>query len=200
MNLISSKIFTIFFLVLVIFSTGCTKNHRILIDPSIPVHTSKIGNRIPVGVKVVDARSSNIISKWQGGFKVRKFTVTSQGDLKDIFTTRIRQGLTKLGFLPKNFNPALKKSLKIEILRIKSRYQEAPPKINIRVKVVIKATCMNQIKKFSKNFSSRKSRTDISPASFPNESLLNDTISETMGAIFGDSSLITCLKEDSQAS
>lgn len=200
MKLISSKIVTIILLALLCFSTGCTKNHRVLINPSIPVHSSKIGNRVPVGVKVIDTRSSNIISKWQGGFKVRKFTVTSQGDLKDIFTTRIRQGLTKLGFLPKKFNPAIKRSLKIEILGIKSRYQIAHPKINIRVKVVLRVTCMNQRKRFSKSFTSRKSRNGISPASFPNESLLNDTISETMGTIFSDSSLITCLTGNSQLS
>ena len=188
------------FLGFLIFSIGCTNSHHVIINPSIPVHNSIIGSNIPVGIKVIDVRSSNIISKWQGGFKVRKFTVTSQGDLKDIFTTRIRQGLTKLGFLPKKFNPAIKRSLKIEILGIKSRYQIAHPKINIRVKVVLRATCMNQRKRFSKSFTSRKSRNGISSASFPNESLLNDTISETMGTIFRDSSLITCLTGNSQLS
>lgn len=193
MKLISSKIFTLFALALFVILSGCAKSHRVLINPSIPIHNSDIGNGLTVAVKVVDARSSNVISKWQGGFKVRKFTVTSQGDLKDIFTTRVRQGLSMLGFSPKNFNLKSERSLEIEILNIKSRYQENPPKINIQVKADIKATCNNKGKRVSKNFSSRKNRSGISPASFPNESLLNDNLSEIMGEIFTDPSVISCL-------
>lgn len=193
MKLISSKIFTISALALFFILSGCSKSHRVLINPSIPIHNSDIGKGLTVAVKVVDSRSSNVISKWQGGFKVRKFTVISQGDLKDIFTTRVRQGLSMLGFSPKNFNLKSERSLEIEILKIKSRYQENPPKINIQVKADIKATCNNKGKRVSKNFSSRKNRSGISPASFPNENLLNDNLSEIMGEIFTDPSVISCL-------
>jgi uncharacterized lipoprotein YajG len=193
MKLISSKNFTISTLALFVILSGCAKSHRVLINPAIPIHNSNIGNGLTVAVKVIDARPSNVISKWQGGFKVRKFTVISQGDLKDIFTTRIRQGLSMLGFSPKNFNLKSTRSLEIEILNIKSRYQEKPPKINIQVKADIKAICNNQGKRISKNFSSRKNRSGISPASFPNESLLNDNLSEIMGEIFSDPSILSCL-------
>ena len=193
MKIIFLEIFTIPTLAIFFILTGCTKSHRVLINPSIPIHNSTIGNELTVAVKVVDSRSSNIISKWQGEFKVRKFTVISQGDLKDIFTTRVRQGLSMLGFSPKNFNLKLDRSLIIEILNIKSRYQQNPPKINIQVKADIKATCINKEKKVSKKFSSKKNRSDISPASFPNENLLNDNLSEIMGKIFTDPSVISCL-------
>ena len=193
MKFMSLKIANIAFLSLFIISSGCSKNHRVLINPSIPIHDSNIGNGLPVAVKVVDVRSSNVISKWQGGFKVRKFTVISQGDLKDIFTTRVRQGLSKLGFSPKNFNLNTERSLKIEILNIKSRYKETPPKMNVQVKADIRATCQNREKRLSKSFTSRKNRSGISPASFPNESLLNASLSEIMGKIFSDPSLLACL-------
>ena len=195
MKLISSKIFTITVIALFVTLPGCSKNHRVHINPSIPIHSSNIGDGLNVAVKVVDARPSNVISKWQGGFKVRKFTVISQGDLKDIFTTRIRQGLSMLGFSPKNFNMKSKRSLEVEILNIKSRYQENPPKINIQVKADIKVICKNQGKRTSKNFSSKKNRSGISPASFPNENLLNNNLSEIMGEIFNDPSIISCLKQ-----
>lgn len=193
MKLISSKIVTVFFLALFVNLLGCAKSHRVFINPSIPIHNSDLGNGLTVGVKVVDARSSNIISKWQGGFKIRKFTVISQGDLKDIFTTKIKQGLSMLGYSPKNFSSKSSRSLEIEILTIKSRYQEKPPKINIQVKADIKAICRNRERRISKNFSSRKNRSGISPASFPNENLLNDNISEVMGKIFSDPSILSCL-------
>ena len=123
MKLIASKIVAIVFSAFFIISFGCAKNHRVFIDPSMLIHYSTIGNGLSVAVKVVDTRPSNVISKWQDGFKIRKFTIISQGDLKDIFTTRVRQGLTKLGFSPKNFHLKSDRSLKIDILNIKSRYQ-----------------------------------------------------------------------------
>ena len=193
MKLISSKIVTIIILSLFVNLLGCAKSHRVFINPSIPIHNSDLGNGLTVGVKVVDARSSNVISKWQGGFKIRKFTVISQGDLKDIFTTKVRQGLTMLGYSPKNFSSKSTRSLEIEIINIRSRYQEKPPKINIQVKADIKAICSNQDRRVAKNFSSRKNRSGISPASFPNESLLNDNLSEIMGKIFSDPSILSCL-------
>jgi uncharacterized lipoprotein YajG len=193
MKLISPKIIFTIFLIHFIFSSGCAKNHRILIDPSVPIHNSDIGEGLPVRVKVVDVRSSNVISKWQGGLKVRKFTIISQGDLKDIFSTRIQQGLTKLGFIPKNPNFKTGRVLNIEILNIKSRYHEKIPRMSIKVKADIKATCQNKGKNLSKIFTSRKTRSDIAPATFPNEKLLNASLSEIIGEIFSDPSLLACL-------
>ena len=181
------------FLTLFIFSSGCAKNHRVFINPSVPIHHSDIGKGLPVAVKVIDIRSNNVISKWKGGLKVRRFTVISQGGLKDIFTIRIKQGLTKLGFSPKNFNSKTERVLKIEILNIKSRYQENIPRMNVQVKADVRATCQNQEKRLSKIFTSKKKRFDITPTTFPNEKLLNTSLSEIMGKIFSNPSLIACL-------
>lgn len=193
MKLISLRIFFTAFLTLFIFSSGCAKNHRVFINPSVPIHHSDIGKGLPVAVKVIDIRSNNVISKWKGGLKVRRFTVISQGGLKDIFTTRVKQGLTKLGFSPKNFNFKTERYLKIEILNIKSRYQENIPRMNVQIKADVKATCQNQEKRLSKIFTSKKKRFGITPVTFPNEKLLNASLSEIMGKIFSDPSLIACL-------
>ena len=193
MKLIALKILSITILAFFIISSGCSQNHRVFIAPSILIHNSSIGKGLPVSVKVIDIRPNNVISKWEDRFKLRKFTIISQGDLKEIFRTRTRQGLTKLGFMPKKFNLKSDRSLKIEILNIKSHYQEDPPKINVRVKANIKATCKNQKRKLSKNFTTSKNRFGISPASFPNESFLNDSLSEVMSKVLTDSPLMTCL-------
>lgn len=177
------------------FFSGCAKNHRVFIDPSIPIHNSEIGNGLPVAVKVNDIRSSNVIAKWQGGLKVRKFTVTSQSDLKDIFNTRVQQALTKLGFSPKNFTYKTDRSLKVEILSIKSRYQEKIPTMNVQVKASVRASCQNRESRLSKSFSAKKKRSQIAPATFPNENLLNAALSEILGKMFTDPALIACLSE-----
>ena len=193
MNFNSQNIIFSAFLTLFVFSSGCAKNHRVFIDPEIPVHNSEIGRNLPVAVKVVDIRSSNIISKWRGGLKVRKFTITSQGDLKDIFSTRIQQGLSKLGFLPKTSNSRANRFLKVEILQIKSLYKENIPRMSVQVKADVKATCQNHGESLSKIFTSRKKRSGINPATFPNEKLLNASLSELMGKMFSDPSLVACL-------
>jgi uncharacterized lipoprotein YajG len=193
MKLIYPKIKFSLFLMFFVISSGCAKNHRVFIDPSVPIHNTDIGKGLPVAVKVVDARSSNVISKWRGGLNVRKFTIVSQGDLKDIFLIRVRQGLEKLGFSSKNSNFKTDRSLSVEISKINSRYQENIPLMNLKIKTDVRATCKNKENNFSKNYTSRKKRSGIPPATFPNEKLLNASLSEIMGKIFSDPALISCL-------
>ena len=85
-------------LLVLLQSTGCTTHHLVFLDPSIPIHDSKIGNNIIVSLYVEDTRQSNIIAKWHKG--IRKFSISAQNDLKDIFSAKIQQGLKKLGFIP----------------------------------------------------------------------------------------------------
>ena len=192
MNRISLKIIILVILA-VTFFTGCAKSHRVFINPSLPIHNSTIGNQLPVTVNVIDNRPNNIISKWRGGLNIRKFTVISQGDLKDIFTNRVQQALSKLGFSPKSSHSENDRIFTFEIINIKSRYQEALPKMNVQIGADVKATCYNSDEKLSRVFTSRKTRSDITPASFPNESLLNASLSEIMGKVFSDSALLVCL-------
>lgn len=195
MKLISLKIVKILFYSIFILSIGCANNHRVFINPSIPIHTSNIGNSLPVAVKVIDARSSNIISKWQGGLKLRKFTISSQPDLKDVFTTRVKQGLTKLGFSPKNPNADIRRHLKVEIINLISRYRGGLESLDIHVKAGVKASCTNKEIEFHKKFIAKKKRSGITPASFPNENLLNACLSEIMGKLFTHPSIIACLSQ-----
>ncbi len=183
-----------FIFVFALFS-GCTKHHQVSLNPSLPIHNSVMGNNIPIALYVNDARSSNIISKWQGDFKIRKFSVTSQGDVKDIFSAKIQQGLKKLGFLPRVHKRNPDHSLKVDILSIKSMYQENILKMDIRVKTSLHASCYNKGKQYSKTFTSRKSRKGITPATFPNENLLNASLSELLGNMFKDQALLSCLAE-----
>ena len=78
-------------LLVLLLSTGCTTHHLVFLDPSIPIHNSKIGNNIIVSLSVEDTRQSNIIAKWHRG--IRKFSISAQNDLKDIFSAKIQHGL-----------------------------------------------------------------------------------------------------------
>lgn len=73
-----------------LLSTGCTTYHQVFLDPSIPIHDSKIGNNTTVSVYVEDTGQSNIIAKWNKG--IRKFSIYAQNDLKDIFSAKTQHG------------------------------------------------------------------------------------------------------------
>ena len=182
----------IVFIFLYFFVTGCTKHHQIFLDPSLPIHDSKIGNKIPVSLYVEDSRRNNIIAKWENG--LRKFSISSQHDLKEIFSTKIQQGLIKLDFIPKIHRRNPDQSLNVRILDIKSYYSERFPRMDVRVKSKIQATCKNNGKQYSKTFSAQKNRKGITPATFPNENLLNAALSEILRQILTDGALLVCLK------
>ena len=144
----------IVFIFLYFFVTGCTKHHQIFLDPSLPIHDSKIGNKIPVSLYLEDSRRNNIIAKWENG--LRKFSISSQQDLKEIFSTKIQQGLIKLDFIPKNHRRNPDQSLNVRILNIRSYYSERFPRMDVRVNSKIQATCKNNGKQYSKTFSAQK--------------------------------------------
>lgn len=183
----------LFILFISLLATGCTTHHQVFLDPSIPIHDSRIGNNIPIALYVEDARRSNIIAKWQKG--LRKFSISSQNDLKDIFSVKLQEGLKKLGFIPKTHRKNPSHSLKVQILNIKSKYSEKIPRMNIVVQAQLRATCQNNGQKYSNTYSSKKSRKGITPATFPNENLLNANLSEILRRMLTDENLISCLTQ-----
>jgi uncharacterized lipoprotein YajG len=181
------------FILILLLSAGCSKHHQVFLEPSLPIHDSNIGSNIPIALYVEDARSSNTIAKWKKGF--RKFSISSQNDLREIFSIKLQQGLKKLGFLPKVHRRNPDHSLKVDILYIKSKYSERVPRMDIKVQAKLRATCNNNGKKYSKTYSAHKKRTGITPATFPNENLLNANLSEILAQIFTDKALLSCLVE-----
>jgi uncharacterized lipoprotein YajG len=179
-------------LLALLLSNGCTTHHQVFLNPSIPIHDSKIGNNIPISFNVEDTRHSNIIAKWQKG--IRKFSISAQNDLKDIFSVKIQNGLKKLGFIPKARTRNPNYSLKIDILNIKSKYTMSS-RMDVRVKTNLRATCNNNGQKYSNLYSTKKSRIGITPSTFPNENLLNASLSELLGNMFRDKALLSCLIE-----
>jgi uncharacterized lipoprotein YajG len=179
-------------LLILLLSTGCTTHHLVFLDPSLPIHDSKIGNNIPISFNVEDTRHSNIIAKWHKG--IRKFSISAQNDLKDIFSAKIQHGLKKLGFIPKARTRNPNYSLKVNILNIKSKYTMRS-RMDVRVNTNLRATCNNKGQKYSNLYSVKKSRIGIIPSTFPNENLLNASLSELLGKMFRDKTLLSCLIE-----
>mgnify|MGYP000462848350 CR=1 FL=1 len=116
MKLISLKIIFTVFLTLFIFSSGCAKNHRVFINPSVPIHHSDIGKGLPVAVKVIDIRSNNVISKWKFPIVLKKDPIARYFDAEKALNKSfalnptnadIATDLGSIFIATKNFNKSL---------------------------------------------------------------------------------------------
>ena len=77
----------------------------------------------------------------------------------------------------------------------KSKYEEKIPALNIRVQAALQAHCNDGEKGYSRTYSYEK-KLNLAPAStFPNENLINDTLSETLKNMFEDEKLLSCLSQ-----
>ena len=114
--------------------------------------------------------------------------------LKGNFFDENPVGLIKLDFIPKIHRRNPDQSLNVRILDIRSYYSERFPRMDVRVNSKIQATCKNNGKQYSKTFSFKKNRKGITPATFPNENLLNAALSEILRQILTDGALLVCLK------
>ena len=174
--------------------SACSERHFLTIDPTVPVNRKNIGNGEKLLLQVIDIRRSKTISNWQGSYKLRNFTVSSDRDVVATMTSKIRQGLELLGFNPRRVQSrSLRKTLKVEIVKIKSLYKENLPSLGVKVQTVLKATCNNEGGDYENVYKADRSKSNISPATFPNEKLINATLSESLRKMFNDAKLIHCL-------
>ncbi|MCH8157016.1 MAG: hypothetical protein IID18_04570, partial [Nitrospinae bacterium] len=151
------------------------------------------GQSKAVGLKVVDARPSNIIARWTGRFSFRKFTVSPDSDLTDTMRRKVSEGLSRTGFHPKRIEKESTRTLRVEILRLKSVYREKLPTLDVRTEVLMRAHCNNRENRYSATYADRKRLNSVPPSTFPNERLINDTLSEVLRTMFSDKKLLSCL-------
>ena len=172
---------------------ACSQQHFVKINPALPVSQSNLGLNTTLGLKVIDSRPSNLISKWKGKFNVRSFRISPEQDLAEVLYTKIATGLQKTGFTPKRFPPENMQVLRVEILQLKSIYAEDIPRRGIKVDATLRAHCDNKGQTYKKVYRERLTRNPINPASFPNETLVNASLSGTLKKMFLDDRLLNCL-------
>jgi uncharacterized lipoprotein YajG len=172
---------------------GCSQQHFININPALPVNQSNLGQHTTLGLKVIDSRPGNLISKWEGKFNVRSFRISPEQDLTEVLYSKIATGLQKTGFTPKRFPSEKMQVLKIEVLQLKSIYNTASPRRGIKVDATLRAHCDNNGQAYSNTYRERLTRNPINPTSFPNETLVNASLSGTLKKIFLDDRLLKCL-------
>lgn len=178
---------------LVLIFAGCSQQHFVKIDPALPVNRSNFGQNKTVGLKVIDLRPSNLISKWKGKYNFRRFRITPEQDLATVLYAKIAAGLQKTGFTPKRFSSQNDQALKVEILQLQSAYDETGPSLGVKVGAVLRAHCNNKGQTYRMEYRERLTRNPIAPTSFPNETLVNASLSGALKKLFSDDRLLNCL-------
>ena len=85
------------------------------------------------------------------------------------------------------------KTFRVEIIKLKSKYKENLFSIDVRVQAAFRAYCINEVNSYSKTYSYEKKLNSTPASTFPNENLINGTLSETLKKMFEDENLIACL-------
>ena len=178
---------------LFLFFSGCSQQHLVKIDPALPVSQSNLGQNSALVLKVVDSRPNNLISKWKGKYNFRRFRIVPEQDLANVLYAKIATGLQKSGFTPKRFSSEKIQVLTVEILQLKSAYNETGPQLGVRISAVLRAHCNNKDRTYRKEYRERLTRTPIAPTSFPNETLVNASLSGALKKMFSDGPLLDCL-------
>ena len=180
---------------LFLYFAGCSQQHFVNIDPALPVSRSDLGQNSILGLNVIDSRPNNLISKWKGRFNFRRFRITPEQDLADVLHAKIAIGLQKKGFTPKRFSSQNMKVLKVEILQLKSIYDEKSPHRGVKVGTVLRVHCDNKDQTYRREYRERLTRNPIAPTSFPNETLVNASLSGALKKMFSDDRLLNCLAQ-----
>lgn len=173
--------------------SGCSQQHFVKIDPALPVNRSDLGQNKIVSLKIIDSRPSNLISKWKGKFNFRRFRITPEQDLASVLYTKIATGLQKTGFTPKRVSSQGGQILKVDILQLKSTYDKKDPNLGVKVSAVMRARCSNKGQTYRNEYRERLTRNPIAPTSFPNENLVNASLSGALKKMFSDDKLLKCL-------
>lgn len=175
---------------------GCARQFKVTVNPELYVNPSNVGSGKSVGVKVVDLRPDKTIGSSARLVNLSKFEIRSDANVAETIHEKVRDGLRELQFKPKSFPEEKARAMRIEILRMKESFSQRMSRIDERMQVVLRVSCRGKESKYVRVYKAAKDESHrVLAGSFPNEKLINLTLSLVMQDIFADGKLITCLSQ-----
>ncbi len=186
------------FILALTFLAACSQTYKISVRPELYVNPSDIGGQQNVGFKVVDRRKNKNVGEGRGRLaKFKRYTIIADSNLAETIETPISGGLEEMGFRVEPFAQKQGPKLRVDILKFKDEYTEkisSITKIYEKLSVALRANCVNGKKKYLNIYSAVKKETHgVVSANFPNEKLVNSTLSLVLQEMFEDKKLIACL-------
>ncbi len=186
------------FILALVFLASCSQTYKISVRPELYVNPSDIGGQQSVGLEVVDRRKNKNVGEGRGRLaKFKRYTIIADSNLAETIETSVSGGLEEIGFRVKPYSKKQGRKLRVDILKVKDVYTEkisSITKIHEKLSVALRANCFNGKKRYLNIYSSVKKEThNVVSANFPNEKLVNSTLSLVMRKMFEDKKLIACL-------
>ncbi|MBI4389731.1 MAG: hypothetical protein HY580_06080 [Nitrospinae bacterium] len=186
-----------FFLLLVLASTcACAQQFKVTVSPELYVNPSNVGSGKSVGVKVVDRRPDKTIGSSARLINLSKFEIRSDANVAETIHEKVRDGLRELRFKPKSLQEEKARAMQIEVLRMKESFAQRMSRIDERMQVVLRVSCRGRESRYVRVYKAAKDESHrVLAGRFPNEKLINLTLSLAMQNIFEDDKLIACLSQ-----
>jgi uncharacterized lipoprotein len=172
---------------------ACVFNPQdVQIQPVVSVASSDIGHGAPVGVRVVDERSSQIIGHRGMGMQVAE--IRSSQDVAATVETVVSRGVKDMGFSPIAFSRDQLCTLTVEIRDIGYSTAQGFWTAGIYGRAALKAVVANHTDVYEKLYRAEyEERTMVAPTSDYNEKLINEAVSSNIGQMLSDQQLVRTL-------
>ena len=145
-------------------------------------------------MKVVDERPEKTLG-YRGPAQLSKGAeITTDQDVGKVFDQKIREGLSRKGFVPISLSQDSLRSLKIEIRSLKYYTSTGFWTGGIHTKTSLKAIAKNSGKEYEQFYrGGNEERVLVVPFAEENEKLINMAISEILQKLFSDEALLKFL-------
>ena len=169
-------------------------DQKALLNPILDVKSENVGNNIQVGVKVLDERPEKILG-YRGAASVSKGgVITTDQEVAEVFSEKIKEGLTIKGFQPTSYSDDISRTLKIEIRSLEYYTSTGFWTGGIHTKASLKAIAQNSGKEYEEYYrGGNEERIMVVPSAEENDNFINIAVSEVLEKLFNDKKLFEFL-------
>jgi uncharacterized lipoprotein YajG len=180
---------------LAMFGMGCAfTSQHISLAPQIDKVGSDVGKGLEVGVKVVDERTDRILGHRSVGAVGAEMTIDDQPEI--VIKKTIFESLKNNGFTPVEYDPNLKRNLKVEIREIKFYISMGFWTGGVHTNAAIKADAINNGKTHEEFYREQaERRVMFVPGAKDNERDVNNILSKTLLKLHHDPALMNFLAQ-----
>ncbi len=194
--IVKTNLIVVFISIVMCFLFGCAFSpQEVMLEPTLNIAETNIGNGAKVSFDVVDERDDILIGH-RGSAYGKAAKISNNQDITQVFSDAITEGLKRNGFLPVEGSDNSTRQLKVQIRLIRYETSMGFWTGGVHTKATIKAIASNNGKTYAKLYRvENEKRFLFVPESKENNRLINDIVSEVINELFNDEKLMSFLAE-----
>lgn len=174
---------------------GCTFTPQaVILNPSLQLSTSSIGNNKTVRLNVVDERTKSTLGT--RGARGVGAEITIQGDLVEIVGQSLTEGLSSQGFQVSKTS-AEERELRVELRSLEYRTIVGFWSGTVKTESAMKGICiLNKSRPYEKLYLGEKNQSvQVVQSAESNNVYINNALSESINKMLSDIKLMQCLAQ-----